>query len=179
MAAVHSDVLSGHGSGLLRLRVHSLWQSKAENGCGVSGATRSVIELRRGGNGISPVELTFEGGCLVADGRTDGSRFRSSRRGFNLEKGNSTSLWVLVILAAILVRRSPDSLTRSREDAKGGGSGANRARVGFVARGWPQPRCGWFVRCDQTQGCPRSSASTVAGLGTQRRWRWWGKSAWA
>jgi hypothetical protein len=153
-------------------------------------------------------------------------------------------LRVLVILAAILVWRTPNGLTRRREDAKGGGSGGHRARVdfvsvmdvmgakrssvgvepgqdprgflyirepnprltpwttlcrpsgpgamawargawvgfvvleGFMPRWWPQPRCGWFARRDQTQGCPRSSANPgLGGLnavgvgGASARWR--------
>ncbi len=47
--------------------------------------------LFSGGNAVSPVELTFEGGCTVADGRAGGSPFQSSRRGFNLEKAVGTT----------------------------------------------------------------------------------------
>ncbi len=36
----------------------------------------------------------------------------------------------------------------------------------FEARWWPQPPCGWFVRWDQTQGCPRSSANPRLGVST-------------
>ena len=34
------------------------------------------------------------------------------------------------------------------------------------AQGWPQPRCGWFTRWEQTQGCPRSSANPGLGVST-------------
>ncbi len=34
------------------------------------------------------------------------------------------------------------------------------------AQWWPQPRCGWFARWDQTQGCPRSSANPGLGVST-------------
>jgi hypothetical protein len=36
----------------------------------------------------------------------------------------------------------------------------------FEAPWWPQPRCGWFGRWEQTQGCPRSSANPGLGVST-------------
>jgi hypothetical protein len=43
------------------------------------------------GNSGSPVELTFEGECKVADGHVDGSPFEPTRRGFNLERAVGTT----------------------------------------------------------------------------------------